>query len=429
MGEYAFWGMIGENKPSSWFLRAIALLVLLAAGNAFAAEDLRLSGFGTLGYVYDNRADIAPARDITQKPKNGFATGSSWLIDTRLGLQLEYGVSPIVDLVGQVVFSDHYHADFDNSTELAYVAIRPQPHLDVRVGRINYDAFLMSDHRNVGYAYTWVRPPAEFYGWIPIFSIDGLDAAYNTHSGNARWRIKAQAGNGKLSIPIGSGYDFRANNVLGLSVSLQADFWRLKAAYSQFTIGSEVPAFGPLHKGLDSVAAAAIPLVSTEAADLRSNLSFQNADIRYTTLGAAYDDGVWLAQAELGYTTSTANAVPHGRMAYVSAGRRLGDWTPFVLLSTSHPGNGPRAAVNDWGAAFNAALRNPALYTLNTTRIEQNTVSLGARWDFTRQAALKLQWDRTSIKPSGYGLWWRSPAANTQNSRVDQVSATLDFVF
>ena len=193
------------------------------------------------------------------------------------------------------------------------------------------------------------------------------------------------------------------------------------------TGASEVPAFAPLHAGLDAIAAAGIPGVSAEAADLRRNASFQGAKVSYTTLGAAYDDGQWLAQAELGTTTASAAAVPHGRMAYVSVGRRFGDWTPLLTLSTSRP-DAPRSPANDWGA-YNATLRDPALFVLNTNRIEQDTLSLGLRWDFHRQAALKLQWDQTQIKPTGYGLWWRDMAINQDSSRINLLAVTVDFTF
>jgi len=407
-----------------------ACFVLLLAGSLSAAADdnVRFSGFGTIGYTTDNRGDIAPARDISQKPKDGAAMGGSWLVDSRLGVQLEYRITPNVDLVGQIVVRDHFKADLDSSTELAYLTVRPQGDLDVRAGRINYDAFLMSDHRNVGYAYTWVRPPLEFYGWIPIFSLDGVDAAFNIPVDDANWRLKLQAGNSKFSIPIGDGYDFKANNLLGLSVSRRTEHWRLKAAYSQFTVGSEVPAFASAHAALDMVSAAGIPGVSAEAADLRRNFSFDGVKITYATLGAAYDDGTWIAQTELGRSTATAVVVPHATMAYASVGRRFGDWTPYVTLSASRPGNGLRGPAADWGP-FNAVLRDPVLLNLNITRIEQSTASIGTRWDFMRKAALKLQWDRTTIRPSGYGLWWRDIGINMQSSHIDQVSATVDFTF
>lgn len=414
------------------------LPLLLAVGNAPAlgGEALRLSGFGTLGYAWDNRSDLTPTRDISQLPKVDYRAGS-WKLDSRVGAQLEYGLTPLVDLVGQVVWRDHFKSDTDSSVELAYASIRPQPQLDIRVGRVNYDAFLMSDYRNVGYAYTWVRPPVEFYGWIPIFSVNGGDIAYNIHtddflSDHVRWRIKAQAGRSGFAIPVAAGkdggYDFNTDNLASLSVTRQSPTWRLKAAYSRFTIGSEVPVFAPLHQGLDMVAGAAIPAVSSEAADLRNNLSFHGAKISYATLGAAYDDGVWIAQGELGYTTATAAVVPHGAMAYVSGGRRFGDWTPFVLLSASRPSSDLRVPANNWGA-LNATLRDKALDIMNTTRNEQSTVSVGTRWDFHHQAALKLQWDRTAIRPSGYGLWNRDQSSPNPSRRVDLFTATLDFAF
>lgn len=404
------------------------LLALLATAPALAQDSLRLSGFGTVGYAVDNRSTMAATRDISQKPDDGFHGGPRWAMDTRLGVQLEYAASPTVDLVGQFVLRDHFRADVDSATELAYVALKPDDRLDLRAGRINYDAFLMSEYRNVGYAYQWIRPPVEFYGWIPIFSLNGVDAAYQVRAGDAHWRLKAQAGSSRFSIPIGEGYDFKADDLLGLSLTRQTESWRLKAAYSSFVIGSEVPAFAPLHQGLDQVAAMAPSPIGAEAADLRRQLSFRNARVSYATLGAAYDNGVWLGQAEIGHSTATADVVPNAKMAYFGVGRRIGEWTPHLMLSTSRPNNKVRPATASWGA-LDAPLRDPALYVLNTTRIEQTTLSLGVRWDFHRRSALKLQWDRTTVKPSGYGLWWRDLAANGQTSRVHQVAATLDFTF
>jgi len=411
----------------------IALLLMLAGcWSAQASDRFRVGGFGTLGYAWDDRNDIAAYRDISQLPKDGYATGPSWLLDSRLGMQLEYNLTPIINLVGQIVWRDHFKASLSSSTELAYVAVHPHPDVDVRVGRINYDAFLMSDHRNVGYAYPWVRPPLEFYGWIPIFSIDGADVAYRMHSANdTSWRIKAQAGNSQFWIPvnsgIGGGYRFETNDLMSLSLTHQSELWRVKLAHSRFSAATEVPAFGPLHAGLDAVAAAAIPGVSTEAADLRKNLSFKGAHISYTTLGFAYDDNTWLAQAELGLSSSTADVVPTSRMAYASVGRRFGDWLPFVMLSTSRPVQ-PRSARNNWGG-LNATVRDPAVRTANALRIDQNTLSIGARWDFHAQAALKLQWDHSRSNPPGYGVWMRAVDASRRSERLNLFTATVDFVF
>ena len=425
---------LGRPQAPLNFLAAFIWLGLALGSNACSADGsgLRLGGFGTLGYSGDNRPQLAAARDISQLPKDFFRTGANVLIDSRLGLQAEYSIDPSVDLVGQVVWRDSFKARLDSSTELAFVAIKPSAIVDIRVGRVSYDAFLMSDYRNVGYAYSWVRPPTEFYGWIPIFSVNGGDVAYNINTDEGTWRFKAQAGGSHLAIPVASGaaggYELRTNDLRGLSASWNSQAWRLKAAYSQFTVATEVGALAPLHQGLEQVMAAGIPLVSAEAADLRRNLGFKDARITYATLGATYDDGTWMGQGELGHTTATSAVVPHGNMAYAIVGRHFGNLTAFLGLGTSRPGNPLRSAANSWGAA-NASLRDPAIVNINATRMEQDTVYLGARWDLGSRTALKLQWQGTRIRPSGYGLWWRDIAINEQTIHVNQLSTTLDFIF
>jgi hypothetical protein len=242
------------GKPWSRALRraawAISALLAFGATPVLAEDHLRLSGFGTFGYVRDNRGDIAPARDISQLPKNGFRTGAGWLVDTRIGVQVEYAVSPVIDLVGQFVLRDQFKGDFDSSTDLAYVAFKPSSQWAIRAGRIGYDAFLMADHRNVGYAYQWVRPPAEFYGWIPIFSLDGIDAAYILSNDDVQWRFKVQAGQSENNLPIQTGFNHHAKDMLGASLSRQSGPWRLKAAYAQFTSTRDAPPLPPCRAGL-----------------------------------------------------------------------------------------------------------------------------------------------------------------------------------
>ncbi len=423
-----------RNRPYSPPRWKLILILLLAIGNtaALAADDLRLSGFGTIRYGSANRSDIVPALDVGES-SNTQAT-RRW--SSSLGLQLEYAINPAVDLVGQIVFKDHTNTDLNSSTELAYVAIRPTSQVDLRLGRLNYDAFLMSDYRKVGYAYSWARAPVELYGWIPIAAVDGVDAAYNIYTDDARWRIKVQAANSKTSpISLGASYDFKAEKMLGLSVSRQSELWRAKAAYSQFTVANEIAVSASLLQALDGIASPNIfvsSAVSAEAADLRNNITFKGAKVTYATIGATYDDGIWLAQSELVHSSTTVATVPNGHNGYLSVGRRFGDWTHYVVASAYRPDTSMRTAANVWPPLI-APLLHTAISAVNLTRIEQDTLSLGTRWDFNHQAALKLQWIRTFIKPNGYGLWYGQQlhpgTLEAQATRINQVSATLDFAF
>jgi hypothetical protein len=407
----------------------LSAALMLGSAAAFAAEGFRVSGFGTLGYNFDSDNEFAPMRDISQLVDA--KSNTRWRLDTRAGLQLEYGINSIASLVGQVVARDQFRGSANSMVNLAYLALNPTPALDLRLGRINYDTFMLADIRNVGYAYPWVRPPVDFYGWIPIFSVDGADATYNHRSDDALWRLKAQAGHSRFWIPIASGadggYDFHAERLTGLSLTRQDAQWTVKAAYSQFSIGTEIPVLRPLHQGLAQVIPIGGP-IGAEAADLLRNDSFKGAKITYSTLGAAYDNGTWAVQSEIGHSSATAATVPHGSMGYLSVARRIGNWTPFIMGSAYRPGNGKREPENNWGP-YNTALRDPAVRLADTTKIDNRTLSIGARWDFQPNMALKVQLDTTWIKPWGYGLWWRANNTLNDHNRVSHVSATLDFVF
>lgn len=421
-------------------LATLASLMLLTPLGSHAQETdrLRVSGYGTLGYVQDDRRDIVAIRDVSQRPDTDFGRGS-WKRDSRLGLQAEYRISPTIDLVGQAVFRDQVSSGAAQAVELAYAGFKPSPTLDLRLGRVGYDAFLMADTRNVGYAYPWVRPFSEYYGWIPLFSVDGADVAYLIPQGDAQWRLKAQLGQSRTGIPIGgSQLDFKADDLLSLTVSRRAGPWEAKLGYSRFTSRNEVSPGGvggglaALQQGLDAIAAATAglaPSLSAEAADLRRQMSFRGARLHYLTFGLSYNDEDWLIQAELAKTTADHTLIPHGTMGYGVIGRRLGDWLPFVAISTSRPGNALRSPANDWSLIGQATTQAAALATLNSTRMDQTTFSLGTRWDFHHRAALKLQWDTTRIAAHGYGLLFKNPALETRSSRMHQLSVALDFVF
>ena len=78
------------------------------------------------------------------------------------------------------------------------------------------------------------------------------------------------------------------------------------------------------------------------------------------------------------------------------------------------------------GAAQAQALGEAAVRVLNGARLEQSTLSIGARWDFHPQAALKLQWDRVNVSAAGASLW---TGADSAPARARVASAVVDFIF
>lgn len=418
-------------------LSALALATLAlgtpAAAAAESASDLppwRLSGYGTLSYSRDDRGDLAAIRDFTQRPSNSQNTGATWRLDSRLGLQLAYRFAPRVEGVVQAVARDQINNSVSNSVDLAYLDFQLGPRDAARLGRIGYAPFLMSDHRNLGYAYPWVRPPREFYSWLPLFSFDGGELTHDVFDGDGRWRLRAQFGRSGFDIPMGGDtFAFKADQLWSLSLAHQRGPWRLQAGLSGFRSRDEASPLATLHDGLEQLAGLNLPGISAEAAQLRRDTSFGGSRIRYYTLGAAYDDGTWLGQAELGYSQTSTVIATASRSGYLAVGRRFGDWLPYLLLSASRPDKPVRTPESDWGMIGQAAFQTIAYGVANSTRQDQETLSLGSRWDFNSRAAFKLQWDHSRIHPQGYALWFRSPETNARASTVNLLTASLDFVF
>lgn len=429
-----------RSTPTTRFALAAAILFFCLLGGAATSAEagetganvspLRFSAYGTLSRSWDDRDDLSAIRDFTQRPDNGHRAGPSWLLDSRLGAQFGYRFGPRLDGVVQIVARDQIDNNFDAALELAHLAYQPHANYTLRFGRIGYDTFLMSDHRNLGYAYPWVRPPREFYSWLPMFSLDGLDLTYALPTDAALWRLRAQAGVSQYLIPMGNeNFDFETAPVYSLTLQREAGPWRIKAGLSHLRSTNESGPLVAFHAGLEAIAAAGIPGISAEAAHLRKETSFRNLDVDYVTLGAAYDDGTWIGQTEIARSRTSTSIATAGLIGYAAIGRRFGTLTPYAILSASRPGKERLKPVSNWGLIGQAGLQTTAYHIVNSTRQDQETFSLGVRWDFDTRAAMKLQWDHSRIHSHGYALWFRDMAANTRNSRANLLTLSVDFVF
>lgn len=402
-------------------------------GSPVRAEGFTFSGFGSAGIVHENARDMGFTRYITQpQPENN---DTSYLTDTLLGLQVNYAISPQLEAVGQLVLRDQKYGNFNRSLEWAYLKWQPDTNVDLRFGRVGADTFMLSDYRHVGFAQLWARPPGEFYGWIPIFSINGADASYRFRTGNTYWQLKGQLGNSKSQLPTGpdTNYSFEADKFRSLSLRAENGPWQFMTAITALRVGSEaVPSL--VTNWLTTIGGMGFipPAIRSEARELNKGLWTEGADVRYLTFGGSYQEGPWQVQAEIAKVRSDSPVLPAGLSAYIVAGRRFGSVTPYAVLSTFRSDDAATGAQADWSALGPDAvtLQNAAIGAHNSNRIDQNGVALGMRWDINSRTALKLQWDRKEIEANGYGLWQINNIRNGDRDRtVNIFSAVLDFTF
>lgn len=160
------------------FPRYLIAVLLIAASSGVAAAELfdgraTLRGFGTLGLTHNSSGDAGYIRDISQ-PDGPAGTWSAH-VDSRLGLQLDWRIHDQLTAVVQGLSRYNYEGRYDPELSWAFLRYSPDPAVQLRLGRIGLDTYMLADSRDVGYSYLWARPPVDYYGNRHISHIDGGD--------------------------------------------------------------------------------------------------------------------------------------------------------------------------------------------------------------------------------------------------------------
>lgn len=418
-------------------LSGLGAFVAIGAAQAQEADRpaggsaLRFSGFGSLGLSHVEAPDgWGFRRELGQS-----ANGDGWRpdIDTRLGAQLNYSLGTKFELVAQAIAKKRgYYAADSDVLEWAYAAWRPNAEWALRVGRVNLDAFLMADYRNVGYGFMTARPPGELYAILPT-TLDGADVARSWIQGDAQWRAKLMTGTAQIG-DLHTAEPSRVRRVMGGMLSREEGGLLLRASVARTRIDIDLSSAQEAVAGLVQLSSLPIPAVADQARVLRDRLGASALWATFWELGLRHEMADWQWSAEI--VRIQARPLIDQTSAYVTVGRRFGDWTPYVAYGRTRDAM-PALAMPAWQAVLTPVIGLPAAAgaqilgsavtaSVNGSRVQQSTASIGARWDFHPQAALKLQWDRIRVDANGTGLW-----TGTDNTagRANVATAVVDFIF
>ena len=148
--------------------------------------------------------------------------------------------------------------------------------------------------------------------------------------------------------------------------------------------------------------------------------------------GVNYDSGNWFLMAEWGQGRF-ASFLGAQTAWYVSGGYRLGSLTPYLTYSQSKKHGATAAAGLDLANLPQAAFATAAQLngTLNALLKPNtgNTLSVGSRWDFRKDAALKIQLDQIKLDENSSGALLNIQPAFRPGGSFHVISATVDFVF
>lgn len=342
--------------------------VIDSAKNIFD-EHIKISGFGSIAASQSNNDAGYMGNE-----------SDSWELDqdTLLGIQLEAKFTERLKFVTQVVTKGRY--DYDIEAEMAYFSYETDL-LTVRAGKFATPFFMYSDYLDVGYAYPMLRPSNELYDNIIISNYEGMDLLIPIEFENSSLLLQPYAGVTRLAERDAKGVgETTFNDFIGATVHWYIDDLTLRASYA--TGQSEYTA--------------------RDRAEIPIEVVVDDQKGEFISVGAHYDNGDLLAMleaAEIKLDGSFSDTISVSGLV----GYRVGSIMPYVGAS--------------WLKTTDDELRvdsSPLSY-------QTNSYSIGTRWDFYKNVALKLD--------LVYAVFDDAPLYYGFEDDSFVYSAAIDFVF
>nr|VVV06396.1 hypothetical protein AW0309160_03887 [Aliivibrio wodanis] len=348
------------------------------------ADNVKISGFGSVGVgKANNGAGYAHYTDERYDTN----------IDSILGLQFEFKVNDQAKVVTQISASGRY--DWEVDVDSAYISYDFDG-FTARAGKMKAPLFMFSDYVDVGYAYPMIRPSQEMYENIILSSYTGADILIPFDIGESTLLLQPFSGNSEIKERDSSFGHTKLDMFFGLTAHLYYDDWTFRTSY--ITAQTAV-------QGLDEITDPTVGLIATTIDDETAS---------FIALGLQYDDGDLMLLAEATQTTVSGDFTDVFS-AYALTGYRFGSVMPYVMVSHNQTTDNDKRD----GTA------------LSGLSYESMAYSLGSRWDFAQNVALKLDVTYADFGDTHGGKFSYNVDDNNQPIENDTFvySATVDFVF
>lgn len=406
----------GEKRPLGTGTRTLcACMLFLGINTHVFGDDDRLTfrGFGTLGLTYNPSDEFSFIRDMGQE--KGARDEVSARVDSILGLQMNYDFNSDWEAVVQVMSRNNDDGSLAPELTWAFLKYQPNPTWEFRAGRLGWD--LLSRNRNVGYAFTWMRPPMEFFGSEQLKHLDGVDVVAKYSTDRGLFWVKLYGGYADESRPFGNDIelDLSGTQVLGGSANYSVGDWQFRLGVSERKLKHGIPEMEPFYEFLRNA--------NPTAARLADDMSMAGKKVRHHVAGAIYQRGPFQAQMMVDHGKSESLLLSDFNAGYAMMSYRLDQWTPYLSYAAVKGERVTRASGFPPGSPPDQGIQ----WFLDASRWEQNTLSLGIRYDFHQNMAFKFQVDRISAESPFVSLV-RNPDFEWDGDGTI-FGATVDFVF
>jgi hypothetical protein len=276
---------------------------------------------------------------------------------------------------------------------------------------------MLSDSLHVNYANPWVRPPVEVYGLNPFNDLDGIDVLYQARFGGFDAEIHPYLGGGRISFPMGKA---RLREAAGLNVVLSRGDLSVHIGHAdgRFSLERRELMVRSLAAGLSAIG----------LDDAVRDLSGRHGKTSFDSIGVQWDDGRWQVVGEVA-RRQTNRYVSSSTGWYLSLGRRIGTFTPYLVVARQILDE----PLSDAEIPASMPSLDAAWRFFHTSRNNaQRSVTLGTRWDVSPSAALKAELSHAQLDRDSWGSYFvrdESRAGRIAGSSANTFSLSLDLTF
>ncbi|MBV1874825.1 MAG: hypothetical protein KUG80_08580 [Gammaproteobacteria bacterium] len=386
-----------NNIAMSFFV-----VVLLSRMSEVYAETpvIEIHGFATAGLILgDTDKEFISGTEV-------IGESAAFGADNSVGVQLKALINEQVSFTTQLLAKGTIEG-YNLEAHWAFIDYHPAGNLSLRGGLLVLPTMMVSEYVDVGYAYPWVRPPAEVYSNIPLTSYSGVDLLYTLELDSVSLTFQPYIG----SIPNERSieYDLKVKSGMGMNSILRFDQGSLRVqvmSTEKIQVGNS---FTEIKLDADIVAVGA----DIEIANVLVMAEYLKKDFNLTGL-PGFDD------------LTSFNELSTDAW-YLTLGYRMDKFMPHITYASADTEQAP--LVLPAGTPIDTALGpvpSPVAMILPPTpfSFRQKSLTLGLRYDFLPRAVLKMDLQHTRPFGGSWGLFTADPG-----NSVDLFSLAVDVTF
>ncbi|MEC7941489.1 MAG: hypothetical protein VX212_13775 [Pseudomonadota bacterium] len=358
-----------------------ALVGMAFSANATSMDNIRISGFGSVGIGKSDNA-IGYAGYTDEK--------LDWEQETLAGVQFDFQVNERAKFVTQVVANSRY--DYDPKFEMAYASYDFDS-FTARAGKLRLPLFFYSDFTDLGYAYPMIRPSQELYENIVLKGYTGADLLIPIELEDSSLLLQPLVGIGTIDEEDSIVGEVKLDQLYGLSANWNVDDFTFRGSY----LVAETNPSCDFNTPTDPYCRQLAPLLDSQ-------------DGQFISLGAQYDNGDLLVNVEAADVQIEGQFYDYQSVSGL-VGYRINEFTPYLSVS--------------WVETTDNDERENMTITAvkETMNYERISYSIGNRWDFAKNMSLKADVTYVDYRDTSGGF-----QANVETSAANPFMATGNFL-